>query len=1333
MAKQQINIGVEGNDGTGDSIRESFRKVNENFTELYAVFGQGGSISFTDLGDTPTPLELNDNPSSNSRPTIPVVNVGATGSRLEFRQLVSEGFLSTPASPLSDSIEFDLTTDGVVVLRSVKTNLSLDEKPAIKSGTGLNASRTAIAGVEVTQDAIDDLNAVHSTNYTLDDAVITKGFADTNYLQSTGGGTGSQLRIRQESSINVADYTFTISSFVGGNAVVNSHTVNGQTVSGGHGLDGGSNGIGFDYATTGNSAETSNQVPVVNINPVFLRVVNETTLSFHPTALDALADTNRILVSGGTGTQTLTDTFYKPDDLSGDFLGNEAMPRESIVRRQGDQMEGALFLNDHPGELANSGTPNGLEDLQAATKFYVDNTSYASNVNLFVSLSGSDVQRATPAGKEGRSLAYAFKTVNRACRKAEEIIEASPVEPGNYLQTIQFDDGSPNFKDTFVISAGFTGGPQSYASEGAGEGDETTFATLFRNNRQFIIEEAIAFLDDAIANAEEDSIYYNFAYDKPGYRHDIALIIDSIFLDIQSGSAANKLSRQAGLRYFADSAGRLKVGPALQQTRAFIDRAESVFLSVLQNQTVAALNADVTQFFESSTAPGAVRTVVGLRFDDITSIVEGGFDSAPELREGKTYTLTFSNGGAANVIQGEPSNIDLIPGKVIVGKKTGAIGRIVQYNQGGEGSTNDSAELILEEPIEFIARNPVDQTPGNSGANFEPGDALEYGNRVSNTNITIFVESGIFYEDYPIKVPANVSIVGDEFRRSHIRPKRRVSQSKYANTYMFRDEYFNGHDIHNHEIGYEDEIKLTLDSPITLRPGIVITQAGNAGARGFVQESVTNSQELVIMLDDGYNPADPNNPNPASTAFNTTGEILERGNSTGCIPTAVVPNVKPYNYGFHYAQDTRRPVNIARDLVDNLGGHTNAAFIMSQNKIAIQDEVIAYIDFEATQDFNQDFGEWIQVTLTLNGAVTLEKGATVTQQTTGASGIVREAVDNSNLVTIIGPTAVFDTTGTQALNDAEGDEITNSEPVSFTKEKVNDVFGSKCRRDVGLIVDAIIHDLTEGGNDQVLEAQGKYYEGAVEVGQENLTVQALTRISTIATSLLNPGNALAPNPTYQAGGTSVWELFHPTAESGTGQIVTNMVSTVVFAFDAEYNPAKSNLDMDVFLMNDQTILRNLSVQGHGGFLCVLDPEGQILTKSPYIQTGSSFSQSINKPAFRGGMFVDGFVGNMPLEIVGKVDGDPYRLYARSRRDSRTADGVGVGQGLFQRRPEVPAPFYIDGKRYQVNSIVNHLFTATCYKHWFVRNGIHVYLLLSCCLLCKQRFGDSFVERFKRLR
>lgn len=35
MAKQTINVGTTANDGTGDTLRASFIKVNENFTEVY--------------------------------------------------------------------------------------------------------------------------------------------------------------------------------------------------------------------------------------------------------------------------------------------------------------------------------------------------------------------------------------------------------------------------------------------------------------------------------------------------------------------------------------------------------------------------------------------------------------------------------------------------------------------------------------------------------------------------------------------------------------------------------------------------------------------------------------------------------------------------------------------------------------------------------------------------------------------------------------------------------------------------------------------------------------------------------------------------------------------------------------------------------------------------------------------------------------------------------------------------------------------------------------------------------------------------------------------------
>ena len=64
-----------------------------------------------------------------------------------------------------------------------------------------------------------------------------------------------------------------------------------------------------------------------------------------------------------------------------------------------------------------------------------------------------------------------------------------------------------------------------------------------------------------------------------------------------------------------------------------------------------------------------------------------------------------------------------------------------------------------------------------------------------------------------------------------------------------------------------------------------------------------------------------------------------------------------------------------------------------------------------------------------------------------------------------------------------------------------------------------------------------------------------------------------------------------------------------------------NQHMDVFMMNNATILRNLSIRRHQGFINVLDPEGQILTKSPYVQTVSSFSGQGG-----GGQYVDGNAG-----------------------------------------------------------------------------------------------------------
>ncbi len=46
MAKQEINIGINPNDGSGETLRSAGQKINENFSELYSIVGASGDITF---------------------------------------------------------------------------------------------------------------------------------------------------------------------------------------------------------------------------------------------------------------------------------------------------------------------------------------------------------------------------------------------------------------------------------------------------------------------------------------------------------------------------------------------------------------------------------------------------------------------------------------------------------------------------------------------------------------------------------------------------------------------------------------------------------------------------------------------------------------------------------------------------------------------------------------------------------------------------------------------------------------------------------------------------------------------------------------------------------------------------------------------------------------------------------------------------------------------------------------------------------------------------------------------------------------------------------------
>jgi len=990
MARQSIDIGVQGNDGTGDSIRESFRKVNANFNELYAIFNTGDRIGFTDLDGTPNTLGSNQ-----------ILTSDDAGAEVLARDLVQ-----------GNNVTIDVSDPTKITISATGGDIVNDEFPTL--GGPLNGLGVFPIGkiAEPSVQAVQDFNDRHGpggTTVTIDELAITKGYADRRYIQQTGGSSAGQIRLRDE-PLNASGYTKLIDVFADGNASITAH-----------GYDSGADGIAFTYNSTGGNAtgltETVNAGSFVvgrtyiissagnttwtSIGAVdnllgtkfiatgvgsgsgvaksvyFLKYVSASQLSFFHTFEDARNGTNRITVSGGSGVQTLTDAFYD-SNLEGFWLSNEALPRKSVVRRQGDTMTGALTLHDHPGSLAGSGTPNGDDDLQAATKYYVDNSSFASTINLFVSVSGDDNQTNTPPGKEGRALAYAFKSIYTACEYAETLIAAAQPEPGPYQQVIAYGEGISQSRVTNI-----TPSPEGF-------------------------------------------------------------------------------------------------------TRIF-----------------------------------------------------------------------FTNNNGTEVDQGNPLNTDIIPGKLLQGMNSDARATIVFY-YGADGSSTIGEDYI-----------DVDVVSGE----FQINETLKYGESVKELNITINVESGIYYEDLPIRLPANVAIIGDEMRRTIIRPRNRISKSKWSNVAFFRDKTFDG-------------LRLTEYTGTNLAPATTATSSQLTGDVVITLGTGTASSTWIggffkATQGTGEYPAEGVITAVNTNTFNVT--LHDDFSSLTPVTSGNWTIFQTTNYGRHYLQDPAlRENTIILDIEDT---YPKASALLLSNKELIKDEVIRYMD-------------------------------------------------------VTYPTLPYD-------------------DVEFS-------------RSVGLIVDAMSADLLTGEIDNVLSVGEQYFDPSrsplAVTTQKTETLVGIQYINTLAQQIIT-NTTLSPKRGTIA---QVKDLVNPgETESSTrisGQVGAIKAAIGKYDVGSIYNPPKNNLEMDVFLCNDSVILRQICVQGHGGFMMVLDPAGQILSKSPYCQQSSSFSGSINKQRFAGGQFVDGFNANLSAIVTTKIN------------------STNIDVTNTDRKPQVPAFFQVNANRYRIDAV-----------------------------------------------
>ena len=225
-------------------------------------------------------------------------------------------------------------------------------------------------------------------------------------------------------------------------------------------------------------------------------------------------------------------------------------------------------------------------------------------------------------------------------------------------------------------------------------------------------------------------------------------------------------------------------------------------------------------------------------------------------------------------------------------------------------------------------------------------------------------------------------------------------------------------------------------------------------------------------------------------------------------------------------------------------------------------------------------------------------------------------------------------------------------------------------KDIGLITDSYVFDLKYGEYNRTISAALKFYEtdGGLTLitTQLSQTTAALEKYRLLVKSVI--GNE-AVSPAFNTDAVQVIDpAFATTSFFETAQVIDDLTDALIDVIDnsGSVNYPKECDQMDVFLMNDTNIIRAVTGQNHGGFMMVLDPTGQILAKSPYCQESASFSKSIDAQTFAGGMYVDGFTGNI-------------QFFHNS-----SASSTRIGVSGLDRIPELPASFIVNDAVYRIN-------------------------------------------------
>ena len=210
MTRQNINIGSNANDGTGDDLRAAMLKINNNFTELY-----GSTSEANDLIEDTSPqlggaLDVNGYAiTSATNGNISIVPNGTGTLTLVSLKVNGTTISSDDSTKITLAENVDVT--GTLNVSTIETNnISSADSSAVQINDALNVSGSLTTSSLTTSTVFTNtISSPDSSRLYIEDALQVSGWLYVNQLLS-----GDSSAIQIDDGVNISGTTTTSTLFV---------------------------------------------------------------------------------------------------------------------------------------------------------------------------------------------------------------------------------------------------------------------------------------------------------------------------------------------------------------------------------------------------------------------------------------------------------------------------------------------------------------------------------------------------------------------------------------------------------------------------------------------------------------------------------------------------------------------------------------------------------------------------------------------------------------------------------------------------------------------------------------------------------------------------------------------------------------------------------------------------------------------------------------------------------------------------------------------------------------------------------------------------------------